>query len=99
MPSTIKAKAVAGAVVQVVAEGQVEGQVEAMDAVVHEAMDEVVAKKKAKIMARVPPTLNLVTIAVMLYTILMFVPQQKLLVFTVRRRAIMPESVTCMRWR
>ena len=39
---------------------------------------------------------------VMLYTILMFVPQRKLPVFTVRRRVIMPESVnriTRMRWR
>ena len=45
MPFTIKAEAVAGAVVQVVAQGQVEGKVEAMDAVVHEAVDAVVAKK------------------------------------------------------
>ena len=41
MSFTIKAKAMAGAMVQVVAEGQVE----AMDAVVHEAVDTVVAKK------------------------------------------------------
>ena len=35
MPFTIKAEAVAGAVVQVMTEGQVEGQVEAVDGVVH----------------------------------------------------------------
>ena len=50
----------------------------------------------------VPPTLKHVTIAVMLYTILMFVPQWKSPVFTVRRRVIMPESVSRiarMRWK